>query len=138
MILPLHVIGGFYTLICAVALTSGVFILLALRRDGRSPGWLDRLLFAAWAVGLAGGVGILLEKSWGLYVLEIFCLSLVVLLCYSVSQRYKELKNLAKQTEVNWLGAFAGLVLVSVPIVFICYATIASLRSEAARAALGY
>jgi hypothetical protein len=137
-VIPLHIIAAFYTLLCAVALTSGVFIVLSLRRQGKSPSWLDRTLFVAWAFGLAGGIGVLLKQSWGLYVLELFCLALVVFLCYSMWQRYKELKKLSQHTEVNWLGAFAGLTLVSVPIVFICYATVASLRSEAARAALGY
>jgi len=135
--IPFHVIGGFYTLICAVALTSGAFMLFTMRRNARPVAKLEAVLFASWALGLLGGVGILLKKVWGPYALEMFCLTLVVLVCFSMYQRYSELKRLSRETEVNWLGALVGLALVGTPIAFICWATIASLRNDAARAAFG-
>lgn len=131
-------IGWFYTLLSLVALGAGFFIIKALRRQGRTQlSLLDSALFGVWILGLAGGMGILLGSAWGLQALELFCWALIVLICISLAQRLRDIKRQARERYVNWLGALAGLLLVSVPVVFLCYVTISTLRDDSTRAAFG-
>ena len=46
----------------------------------------DSLLFGIWILGLAGGIGVLLDKAWSRPVLELFCWVLMVLLLLSAGQ----------------------------------------------------
>lgn len=135
-------IGGFYTLICLIALTGGIATLISLGRAGAAEraavkrnAAKEALMFVLWAVGLVGGVGIMLHRSWGLYVLELFCYALVVMICMSIYGRYQDIKRRAADEHINWLAAGAGLAIVGVPIMVIAYLTIAVLRSESFRAA---
>lgn len=138
MALSLLFIGWFYTVLSVLALGAGIFIVKTLRQHGKPRlGLLDSLLFGVWFIGLAGGMGVLLRSAWGLQALEFFCWALIVLVCLSIAQRFREIKRQAREVHVNWLGALAGLLMVSLPIVFLCYVTIATLRDETTRAAFG-
>ncbi|HKO88587.1 MAG TPA: hypothetical protein VJU83_08725 [Burkholderiales bacterium] len=140
MELPLGLIGWFYTLASMVVLTGGAIVMLSLRRAtaverdaAKRNALLDYLMMAVWVGGLAGGVGILLRKVWALHVLEFFCYALVVMMCMSIYNRYRDVKRRSKAEHVNWLAALSGLLVVGTPVVFIAYATIATLRNESVR-----
>lgn len=138
MDLSLLFIGWFYTILSVLALGAGVYIVKALRQQGRRQlGLLDTLLFGVWILGLAGGMGILLHSPWGLKALEYFCWALIVLMAMSMSQRLNDVRRSARERHVNWLGALVGMMLVSLPIFFLAYATISALRNETSRAAFG-
>ncbi len=131
-------IGWFYTILSVLALGAGIYIVKTLRKQGKQPlGLLDSLLFGVWFLGLAGGMGILLRAVWGLQALEYFCWALIVLTCVSIAKRFREIKRQSRERHINWLGALSGLLVVSIPIVFLCYATISALRNDATRAAFG-
>lgn len=131
-------IGWFYTILSVLALGAGVFIIKALRRQGhRRLGLLDSLLFGVWVLGLAGGMGILLRSHWGLQALEYFCWALIVLMALSMAQRLGDLRRSARERYVNWIGALAGMLMVALPVFFLCYMTISALRSDATRTAFG-
>ena len=78
--LSLRFIGWFFTLVPAAALLIGALILYRLYRAGGLARWYaeqslwnDINLLAIWAAGMLGGIGVLKEKSWALWVLEFFC-----------------------------------------------------------------
>lgn len=141
MELPLSMIGWFYTLASMVVLTGGAIVMVSLRRASSAErqaakrnALTDCLMFVVWLGGLVGGTGVLLKKSWALHVLELFCYALVVMVCISVYNRYRDVQRRAKDEHINWLAALGGLIMVSAPIVFIAYLTIATLRNESVRA----
>jgi threonine/homoserine/homoserine lactone efflux protein len=134
-------IGWFYTLASMVALTGGAITLFSLRRASEAeraaakrnaPS--DWAIFCIWIAGLVGGAGVLLRKPWALHVLELFCYALVVLMCLSIYNRYRDLKRRDSEEHINWLAALGGLLIVGVPIMLIAYLTIATLRSDSVRA----
>ncbi len=78
MELSLAFIGWFFSLICAGALALGAALIAIMARAGdlerRYLGysvWNDLLLAAIWALGLAGGIGVLRLAPWGRYLLEL-------------------------------------------------------------------
>jgi len=137
MELSLAFIGWFFTLICAGALALGAALIAIMARAGdlerRYLGysvWNDLLLAAIWALGLAGGIGVLRLAPWGRYLVELFCWALIVLMLLSAASRLYALKQPNPGAPpVNWLGAIAGVTLILIPILTICGATIATLRS---------
>ena len=85
----------------------------------------DTVLFGIWILGLSGGIGVLLGKSWSRVVLELFCWALMVLLLMSCWSRLR----LAPPPRITLTLSLALFVL---PVVAICVATILTLRSETA------
>ena len=85
---------------------------------------------------MMGGIGVLREKSWALWLLELFCWVLCVLVIMSGAHRLVALKRAAGETRVNWVSAVAGIVVVALPILAICGATILTLRSDVAKQTL--
>ena len=141
--LSLRFIGWFFTLVPAAALLIGALILFRLfnagglaRRYAEQSLWNDLNLIAIWTAGMMGGIGVLREKSWALWLLELFCWVLCVLVIMSGAHRLVALKRAAGETRVNWVTAVAGVVVVALPILALCGATILTLRSDAARQAL--
>jgi hypothetical protein len=91
------------------------------------------ILAAVWLLGLFGGIGVIRLQPWGRYLLELFCWSLIVLLLLSSASRLYALKQPNPDAPpVNWLGAIAGVMLMLIPVLAICAATIATLRSPEA------
>src|SRR6266567_501997 len=88
------------------------------------------ILAAIRVLGLAGGIGVLRLEPWGRYLLELFCWALIVLAPLSAASRLYALQRPQPDSKpVNWLGAIAGVTLILIPILTICGATIATLRS---------
>jgi len=95
----------------------------------------DPTLIAIWNAGMLGGMSVLRGKSWSLWVLEFFCWVLCVLVLLSGAYRLLALRR-EGETPGKWVAAIAGIVLVALPILALCAATIFTLRSDAARQAL--
>jgi len=140
MELSLTFIGWFFTLIPAGALLVAAALIFILATTGDLQRrylsysvWNDLVLAAIWVLGLAGGIGVLRFEPWGRYLTELFCWALIVLVLLSAATRLYALKQEATQgAPVNWLGAIAGITLVLIPLLAICAATIATLRSPEA------
>src|SRR5262245_1429446 len=132
--LPLPVIGWVFTIACGAALLLGAWMIIGIHRSGPDARRRlaarvldDTILFAIWILGLAGGIGVLRQKSWAPVVLELFCVTLMVLIGLSCWQRLR-----AAQPPRTLL--IVSIALFAIPIVFICIATVLTLRSDAARA----
>jgi len=143
MELSLAFIGWFFALTSAGALLMGAALIVILATAGDLQRrylsysiWNDLVLAAIWALGLAGGIGVIRLQPWGRYLVELFCWALIVLLLLSAASRLHALKQAdSEQQPVNWLGAIAGVTLILVPLLAICTATIVTLRgSEAMKA----
>lgn len=135
--LPLPLIGWIFTLACAGALLLGAWMIIGVHRSGPEARRRlaarvldDTILFAIWVLGLAGGIGVLRQQSWAPMVLELFCVTLVVLVGLSSWQR------LRASTPPRTL-LIVSIALFAVPVVIICIATVLTLRSDAARAVFG-
>lgn len=131
-VLNLALVGWMYTIGAGLALGLGMWIVVSLhlsgegeRRQLASRVLDDSLLFGIWILGLAGGIGVLLEKSWSRWVLELFCWVLVVLILMSAYARWR-----AAPPPRGLL--LLSLALFAIPLVLICAATILTLRGEAA------
>ncbi|OFZ85696.1 MAG: hypothetical protein A2V78_15420 [Betaproteobacteria bacterium RBG_16_64_18] len=141
--LSLRFIGWFYTLVPAAGLATGGLILYMLYRSGglarryaEESVLNDLTLIGIWAAGLLGGIGVLQGKAWALWVLEFFCWVLCVLVLLSGTYRLLALHRAEGETPRKWVAAVAGVVVVALPILAFCGATIYTLRSDAARQAL--
>ena len=141
--LSLRFIGWFFTLVPAAALSIGALIIYMLFRSGGLARryatqniFNDFTLLAIWIAGMLGGIGVLQEKAWALWLLEFFCWVLCVLVLLSGASRLYALKNAAGKTGRGWVAAIAGVVLMALPILAICAATIFTLRSDVARQTL--
>ena len=131
-LLNLSLVGWLFALASGLALGLGAWIIVGLHNSGEGERKHlaarvldDSLLFGIWILGLAGGIGVLLEKSWGRWVLELFCWTLMVLVLLSAFGRWRAAPGPR------------GLLLVSlalfiVPVIAICVATILTLRGETA------
>ncbi len=140
--LPLPFIGWFFTVASLLALGLGAVVIMSLHKAGElerrilsRTAWNDVALFGIWFLGLAGGIGVIALKPWGRHILEFFCWTLIVLVALSAATRLYGLKRQRTVAPVNWLPAVAGLLVVAIPVVAICAATIVTLRSEAVRQA---
>ena len=130
-LLSLSLIGWLFSVGSGIALALGT-VIVALhygRKEGRAQlgrRALEELaLFAIWLLGLAGGVGVLLGKSWSRPALELFCWTLMVLLLLSCWSRLRE------APPPRGLRAVSMALFVT-PVVAVCIATIVTLRSDSA------
>jgi len=131
-LLPLPAIGWLYCVLSAAALALGGWIVIGVHLAGEDVRKQlaarvldDSLLFGIWILGLAGGIGVLLEKGWSRPVLELFCWALAVLLVLTCWTRLR-----AAPPPRTTLGLSLALFLV--PALALCAATILTLRSETA------
>ena len=143
--LSIGFIGWFYAIACGLAIVSGTGILvfmhlrhqLATRYKNYSV-WNDIMLIVIWAIGLAGGIGVVERNAWGQFLLQLFCWMLIALASTSGATRLYTLHKLGPGiTRSEWIHSVIGVVLVVVPIVLFCLGTIISLRTEEAQQALG-
>jgi len=128
--LPLPVIGWLYTLVCGSALVLGAWLVIGVHFSGddarkqlASRAIDDAMLFGIWILGLAGGIGLLLGKSWSAVVLEFFCWVLMVLVVMTAVSRLRA----AGPPRIT-LGL--SLALFVVPVLAFCAATIYTLRAS--------
>ncbi len=130
-LLNLELIGWLFSATSGTALALGTVIVgLYYGRQGAGtlPGRRvleDLLLFAIWSLGLAGGIGVLLTKSWSRVVLELFCWTLMVLLLMSCWSRLRAAPPPRNMRALR-------LALLVMPVVAVCIATILTLRSATA------
>ncbi|MGH8673695.1 MAG: hypothetical protein ACREVG_05240 [Burkholderiales bacterium] len=130
--LSVPLIGWLYTVVCAVALVLGAWLVIGVHLSGEharkqlaSKVLDDALLFGIWILGLAGGVGILLEKAWSQALLEFFCWVLMVLVILVAVSRFRAAPPPRAQLGLN-------LSLFVVPVLAFCGATIYTLRASGA------
>lgn len=140
--LSLPAIGWLFTLLSVAALGIGAFLIVTMHRAGeRSRGflaaaaWNDMALFGIWILGLAGGIGVLRREAWGRDLLEFFCWTLIALALMSAATRLNAYRRTPREERVNWVGAISGLLVVLIPVIALCAAALATLRSDAGRAA---
>ena len=131
-VLPLPVIGWMFSAGCALALLFGAWLIIGMHYSGEGASRQlasrvldDSLLFGIWILGLAGGIGVLQEKSWSRPALELFCWSVMVLILFSAWGRLRE--AVPPRTTLA-----LSIALFVVPLLAICLATIVTLRSETA------
>jgi len=100
MELSLAFIGWFFALTSAGALLMGAALIVILATAGDLQRrylsysiWNDLVLAAIWALGLAGGIGVIRLQPWGRYLVELFCWALIVLLLLSAASRLHALKQ---------------------------------------------
>jgi hypothetical protein len=128
-LLSLPVIGWLYTVLCAAALALGAWLVVGVHFSGEDARRQlatrvieDAVLFGIWVLGLAGGVGVLLEKSWSRGMLEMFCWVLMVLITLTAVSRFR-----AAPSPRSTLGL--SLALFVLPVLALCAATIYTLRA---------
>ena len=126
--LPLPLIGWMYIVVCAVALLLGAWLVIGVHFSGHevrkqlaSRVIDDAVLFGIWILGLAGGIGVVLGKSWSGVALEFFCWVLMVLVTMTAVSRFRA----APPPRIT-LGL--SLALFVVPVLAFCGATIYTLR----------
>lgn len=131
-VLNLALVGWLYSVGSGIALGFGIWLIIGLHYSGEGVREHlaarvldDSLLFGIWILGMAGGIGVLLEKSWSRWVLELFCWTLIVLVLLSAFNRWRA----APPPRGLLLLSLALFVL---PLAAICAATILTLRGETA------
>lgn len=127
--LSLPLIGWLYTVFCAAALALGAWLVVGVHFSGEdarkqlaSKVVDDAILFGIWMLGFAGGIGVLLEKSWSRGVLEMFCWVLMVLVMLTAVSRFR-----AAPSPRATLGL--SLAMFVLPVLALCAATIYTLRA---------
>jgi hypothetical protein len=131
-LLNLSLIGWLFSIASALALVLGGWLIVVIHlRDEATRKELaarvldDTVLFGVWILGLAGGVGVLLDKAWSRPVLELFCWVLTILVALSAVSRWRAAPRPRGLLAVS-------LALFVVPIAVFCVATILTLRGETA------
>ncbi len=131
-LLNLSLIGWLFSIGAGLALAFGMWLIVGIHlRDEAArkelAAWVldDSLLFGIWILGLAGGIGVLLDKSWSRPVLELFCWALMGLLSLSAWGRWRA----AAPPRAMLALSLAMFVL---PVIAVCVATIFTLRGETA------
>lgn len=131
-VLNLSVVGWLFTLGAGLAIGVGAWLIIGLHMSGEGVRKNlaarvldDSLLFGIWILGFAGGVGVLLEKSWSRWTLELFCWTLMVLALLSAFNRWR----VAPPPRGLLLLSLALFLL---PLAAVCVATILTLRGETA------
>ena len=131
-VLSLPLVGWLYTVGCGIALLLGTWLTLGAYASGEAGRRAlaerlldDMFLYSIWLLGLAGGAGVLMEKSWSLWVLQLFCWVLIVLAFMSALNRWR-----AAPPPRGLLALSLALFLF--PVVLVCVATILTLRGETA------
>ena len=139
--LPLAFIGWFFAIASFAALAIGIVLLQQLFRSGKiSPEYLqtrivsDFALLLLWFIGLVSAFALLNGYSWGRTGMEYFCWVLIALTLLSGGER---LLAYRKQPQAlsprGWVVAISGVMLVVMPLVALCGASILTLRSEEVR-----
>lgn len=135
-ILNLTLLGWLFTVGCGIALGLGIWLIVGLhlhdegaRKHLAARVLDDSFLFGIWITGFAGGIGVLLGRSWSLWVLELFCWTLGVLVLLSSFKRWRAAPRPRGLLVLS-------LVLFAFPVLALCAATILTLRSETALRAL--
>ena len=131
-LLDLALLGWLYAVGCGLALGVGAWLTIALHLSGEEArkhlaGRVldDSILFGIWILGLAGGVGVLLERSWSRWALELFCWVLIALVALSAFSRWRAAPSPRGLLAVS-------LALFALPLAAACAATILTLRGETA------
>ena len=130
-LLDLTLIGWLFSVGSGIALALGALIVVLHYGRGRGraqPGRRlpeDLVLFGIWVLGVAGGSGVLLGKSWSRPALELFCWTLMALLLMSCWS------NLRAAPPPRGMRA-VSMALFVMPVIAVCIATILTLRSESA------
>lgn len=136
-LMPLAAIGWIAILLSGAAIVIGGWLIVSLHLQGGAQREQlarrvidDTVLFGIWFLGLAGGVGLLLEKSWSRWVVELFCWVLAALVLMSSYSRLR----VAEEPKSRVL---MGHLLFLMPVIAFCAAAILTLRSDAAQRLLG-
>ena len=136
-LMPLAAIGWIAILVSAAAIVIGGWLIVSLHLQGGAVREQlarrvidDTVLFGIWFLGLAGGIGLLLEKSWSRWAVELFCWVLAALVLMSSYSRLR----VAEEPKSR---VFMGHLLFLMPVVAFCAAAILTLRSDAAQRLLG-
>jgi hypothetical protein len=131
-LLNLSLVGWLFSIGPGLALVLGGWLIVVIHmRDQTARKELanrvldDSILFGIWILGLAGGIGVLLDKSWSRLVLELFCWVLMILLALSAASRWR-----AAPPPRGMLAL--SLALFVLPVAAVCIATIVTLRGETA------
>jgi hypothetical protein len=131
-VLSLTLVGWVFAVCCGCALGLGAWLIVGLHYSGEGVRrhlaarvLEDAFLFGIWILGLAGGIGVLLEKSWSRWALELFCWTLMILAALSAFNRWRA----AVPPRALLL---LSLTLFMLPLALLCVATILTLRGEAA------
>jgi hypothetical protein len=131
-LLSLSLVGWLVSIGSGLALVLGGWLIAVIHlRDDAARKELgarvldDTILFGVWILGLTGGIGVLLDKSWSRPVLELFCWVLMVLVTLSAVSRWRAAPRPRGLLVVS-------LALFVVPIAAFCVATILTLRGETA------
>ena len=131
-LLHVSLIGWLFSIGSGLALAFGGWLIVGIhlrdetaRKELAARALDDSVLFGIWILGLAGGIGVLLGKSWSRVVLELFCWALMVLLLMSCWSRLR-----AAPPPRGMLAL--SLALFVLPVVAVCVATILTLRGETA------
>jgi ribose/xylose/arabinose/galactoside ABC-type transport system permease subunit len=140
--LPLAFIGWFFAIASFAALAIGVLLLQQLFRSGKiPPDYLqsriigDFALLLVWLIGFVSAFALLNGYAWARTGLEYFCWVLIVLTLLSGGTRlatYQQQPAERRLTPRGWITAFAGVILVALPLLVICAITIHTLRGGAA------
>ena len=136
-LMPLAAIGWIAILLSGAAIVIGGWLIVSLHLQGGAQREQlarrvidDTVLFGIWFLGLAGGIGLLLEKSWSRWALELFCWVLAALVLMSSYSRLR----VAEEPKSRVL---MGHLLFIIPVIAFCAAAILTLRSDAAQRLLG-
>ena len=131
-VLDLALVGWLFAVGSGIALALGAWLVAGIHFSGEEARKAlaarvleDSLLFGIWILGLSGGIGVLLAKSWSRPVLEFFCWTLIVLIFLSAWSRWRAVPPPRGLLLVS-------LALLVLPLVAICIATILTLRGETA------
>lgn len=131
-VLNLQLVGWLCAVGSGLALVLGIWLVVALRYGGVGARKQlaarvaeDFFLFVIWLLGLAGGIGVLQEKSWSRWVLELFCWTVIILSLLSGISRWR-----ATPPPRGLL--LVSLVLFIFPLIVFCLTTVATLRGDTA------
>jgi hypothetical protein len=126
--LTLPAIGWTFTILCGAAIAFGAWIVIGVHLSGKGArahlaarALEDAILFGLWIAGFAGGIGVLLDRSWGRALLEYFCWVLPVLALLVAISRFRA-------TPPPRTTLAVSLALFLVPLAALCGATIVVLR----------
>lgn len=136
-LLSLGFIGWFFTLLCGAALIAGALLMFQLTQSGETEKrylsysvWNDIGLGVIWGIGLAGGIGILTMQPWSRWLLDMFCWAAIVLILLSSGNRLYAIKQSDSAAwPANRLLAISGALMVVLPMIAFCGATIYTLRT---------
>lgn len=131
-LLPLPAIGWIAVIVSGGAIGVGAWLIAGMHlQGGEMRQYLaaraldDTLLFGIWLLGFGGGIGLLLEKPWSRYAMEIFCWALILLVSMSSYVRLRAAQPPRMQV-------FMGHLLLIMPVYAYCAATLLTLRSRSA------